>query len=187
MVLREEEQPVLGLARVERVGDVTLEARDISHQEGRQARPAAAGALCARGVEIQFARTVAVARDAQVVCAADVGTKLEGVVALNLGPVVHELILVFILDQRAIAAIDAQRVPEAGTDCSAVSVDEEGGHAGVEVVVHVHARNTGVLRRRRADSVWLAEYVVANIPKAEIGEQSWLDGVIEAARDGVIA
>ena len=43
---------------------------------------------------------------------ADIGTKLKGVVALNFGPVIHELVLALILNQRAVTAVDAQRVAE---------------------------------------------------------------------------
>ena len=87
-----------------------------------------------------------VAGNAQVVSAPDIGAELEGVIALNLCPVVDELILVFILNQRAIATVHAERIAET-EQVVAVSVDEERRHAGIELGIRVQAGDSGVLAR----------------------------------------
>src|SRR5204863_86737 len=61
----------------------------------------------------QLASAVAVTGNAQIQGIADVCTELNGVVADDAGPVVDELILVFALQKRAVATIDAQAKTDA--------------------------------------------------------------------------
>src|SRR6266478_1024442 len=62
--------------------------------------------------ETQLPRSVRIAREAQVMRKAQVHSKLHGMVASDFGPVVHELVLMFILNQRTVAARRIQAVPK---------------------------------------------------------------------------
>ena len=185
-ILAEEKPPVLGFARVERIGNVAFEARDVADQERSQTGAAAARPLRARRVEVELARAVPVARHAQVEGAADIGSELERVVAADLGPVVDELILILVLNERAVAAVDTQGVTEL-EQAAAVTVDEKCGQAGVEILVDVHARNACLLRWRGADAVGLAKHLVAEPTEAEVREKRGAQVVVEAPGHGVIA
>src|SRR6266550_326652 len=55
-------------------------------------------------VEGELPGSIGVAREAEVMREAKVCAKLHSVIATNLGPVVHELILVLVFDQRAVAS-----------------------------------------------------------------------------------
>ena len=98
-VLPIEEPAILCLAGIVYGADVALEELHVAQQERGQTGTAAVGSLRAGGIEVELPGAVLVAGDAQVVGAADVGAELEGVIALDLGPVVDELILIFILDR----------------------------------------------------------------------------------------
>ena len=60
--------------------------------------------------EDELPRSIGVAWEAQVVRKAKVCAKLHGMVATDFGPVVHELVLVLIFNQRAVAAGRIQAV-----------------------------------------------------------------------------
>jgi hypothetical protein len=121
----------LRFCSIQHWADVPLEPRYVSEQEGGKSGTAAARPLSSGSIELQFARAMPVAGHAKVVGPANVGPELEGVVALNLRPVIDELILILILDQRAVTAVDAQRVTEAERNAAAASVpvDIECRHA----------------------------------------------------------
>src|SRR5512140_2654910 len=98
---------------------------------------------------------MAVARHAKVVRLPDVRAELEGVVALDLRPIVDELDLLLIFDQWAIAAIHPKRIAKLEGCWVAVAVDEKRRHARVEVSVDVQARDPGILCRRCASAIRL--------------------------------
>ena len=79
-----------------------------------------------------------VARHAQVVGAADVGSRLERVAAGQLGHVTHELELILVLFQRAVAPVGVEARPE----------DEP----AIAVPVHVAGRQAGRERRCRGSA-----------------------------------
>ena len=185
LVLSEEEVAVLCFAGVERVGDVALEAGDVAHQERSEAGTTTRGTLRARSVEVELAGAVTVRRDSQIQSAAEIGTELNRVVTRDLRPVVDELELLFVLDERAVAAVDAEGVAEL-EQVVAVAVDEESGHTRGKVRVQVHTGDAGVFCRRGANTVRLAKDVITDITKTEIGEQVRPHIVIEASGNGVI-
>ena len=129
---------------------------------------------------------MAVAWHAQVECLTDVDTELEGMVALNLGPVVDELILVFILNQGAVAPVHAQCIAEA-EEVAGVTVDKESGHARIEIIVYVQAGDTGILRRSGANSIRLPKDFITEPAKAEVCQQRRLHCIIKARRNRMIA
>src|SRR5436190_17198019 len=128
---------------------------------------------------------MAIARHAKVVRPANIRAELDRMVALNLGPFIDELVLVFVLDQRTIAAVHSERVPEL-EQAVAVPVNEERRHAGVEIFVDVHTGDARVLGGGRADSVRLAKNLIAEPAEAKIREQGRPEIVVESAGDGVI-
>ena len=126
-----------------------------------------------------------IARHAQVVGLPDIGTELERVIAVDVRPVVDELILVFVLIERAIAAIDAE-CRTGAEEVVTVSVDEERRHVGSEGIV-VQAGDTQRLCRIGPQRVWSYEDFVAEVAEAEIGQQIGPHGIVEAGRDAVVA
>src|SRR5207249_3608101 len=75
-------------------------------------------------VEGELPGSIGVAREAEVMREAKVRAKLHSMIAANLGPVVHELILVLVFDQRAVAAGRIQAIAEISQ--RAVVEDENG-------------------------------------------------------------
>jgi hypothetical protein len=65
------------------------------------------------GAERQFAGPIAVAWDAQIPRIAQIRAKPEGVIANDLGPVIHYLVLVLRLQQMAVACVYVQARSEA--------------------------------------------------------------------------
>ena len=70
---------------------------------------------------------MAIAGDALLLSTADVAAEFDGVIALDLGPVIYPLKLVFGFFQRAVTLINAERIPEIE---AAVPVDVKGGQTG---------------------------------------------------------
>src|SRR5204863_7066369 len=147
-ILAVEEPAVLLFTGVVHGTDVALEELYIAEHEGRQARAAAAGALRSGCIERKLPGAMLVARDAQITSLADVGAELESVVALDLRPVVDELDLFLVLDQRAIAPVDSQSVAEL-EQVVAIVVDEKRRHPSGKGCVQIHAGNSRVLGGRR--------------------------------------
>ena len=140
----------------------------------------------ARSVEAELPSAVLIAWDAQVVRLTNVGTELDGVIPLDLRPIVDELELIFILVQRAVAAVDAQREAEL-EQIAAVVIDEERRHASGELLIQIQARNSGIGGWLRIKAVWNDVHLVAEIAEAEVRKQRWLVGVVETRRDAVVA
>ncbi len=63
-------------------------------------------------VEIELPGTVRIAGHAQVVRVANICAELERMIPPNLRPVVHELVLMLALRERAVTLIHSQRVSE---------------------------------------------------------------------------
>jgi len=126
-----------------------------------------------------------IARNAQVVGAADVGAKFEGVVALNLGPVVDELDLFLIFVQRAVTAVHAQRVAEL-KQVVAVIVDEECRHAAGVGFVEIQSRDARIRGWAGVEAVRDNIHFVAEETEAEIREQIRMNNVIESRGDAVV-
>src|SRR5579864_7349638 len=100
-----------------------------------------------------------VARNAQVIGPANVGAELERVVPLNLRPVIDELNLFLILDQRTIAPVHAERITEL-EEVIAVVVDKERGHAAGKRRIEIQARNSSVRGRAGGKAVRHYMYLV---------------------------
>src|SRR5437667_2325941 len=113
-VLTVEKQSRLSLVRVKRIADVTLEVAGQTEQKSSQGSPAirstSYGPLSSVVVEIELAGAVRIAGHTQIVSVPNVGTEFYGVLAANVRPVVHELILVLLLGEGAVALIDVQRI-----------------------------------------------------------------------------
>src|SRR5437879_1281610 len=126
-----------------------------------------------------------VAWDAQVASLADVGAELEGVVALDLRPVIDELDLFLIHNQRAVTAVDSQSVAEL-EKVIAIVVDEEGRHPSGKGCVQIDAGNSRVLGRRGLQAVGDHVDLVAEKAEAEVGQQVGPHDVIESAGNAVV-
>ncbi len=73
-------------------------------------------------VEVQFAGPVTVARNAEISAYRISASELEAVVAMHFADVVNELVLAFVLVERAIACVNIQGVAKliVGTSTAAV-------------------------------------------------------------------
>ena len=126
-----------------------------------------------------------VAGDAQIVSLANVSAEFKRVVPLDFSPIIDELDLIFVLDQRTVAAIHAESVTEL-EQIVAVIVDEERRHPAGECLIKVQAGNTGIASGRGINAVWYHMYLIAEEAETEIGEQIRLQSVIETGRDTMI-
>ena len=84
-------------------------------------------------IEVQDTGTVGVARHAQILRIANVRSEFDLVIALDAGPVVDNLELVFLLCQRAVAPADVKTVAECSIVIAliyTVSVEKEGRKSG---------------------------------------------------------
>ena len=142
------EVPPLALPRVRARADEALEEGHVAQEEGGEAEPAAVRAARPVVAEAELARPVGVARDAQVVGAADVDAELHGVVAEHLREVRDDLPLLLVLGQRAVAAIDLEARSKLDVTRSAgvVASQEYRRQPGGEGVVEVQAGDPGVGR-----------------------------------------
>src|SRR5262245_33464220 len=98
--------------------------------------------------------------------------------------VADPLELVLLLVERAIAGVDAQRIPERNASSA---VQSEGGHAGSIEVINVQARNAGVLGRRGPQPVRIDEDPIAEEAEAEVGQPVRTDHVIGGVAQTLIA
>ena len=114
-VLHVGEEAVLPFGGLGGVADVAGERVHLAEQERCQAEAAAVRTLRGGRVEGELAGAVRVAGHAQVLLVAPVDAELERVVADDVGGVADPLEFVLLLVQRAVAAIDAQRVAEVET------------------------------------------------------------------------
>src|ERR1700737_3313954 len=127
-----------------------------------------------------------VARDAQVLGVTDVGTKLELVIALDLGPVAHELVLVFTLQKRAIARVLSQRVAEMEV-ARAGHADRESRHSRRVRGVDVQPRDSRIFGGCATQAARCYLHVITQVPEAEVGQKSRTKRIVEATGDAVIA
>src|ERR1041384_1216255 len=111
-----------------------------------------------------------IARHPQIVSLANVGAELERVIALNLRPVVDELDLLFVLDQRAIASVDAESVSEL-EQIVAVVVDEARRHASGKGFVQVQPRDSRVAGGRCIQAIRHNVNLVTEKAKPEIRQK----------------
>src|ERR1041384_3393178 len=100
-----------------------------------------------------------IARDAQIVCITNVGAKLNRVLAADIRPVVHELILMLAFCQRAVALIHSQRVTKLKIG-SPRSMNRESRHGG-SCAIQVDAGYAGVFGGCRAKASGRHVHVVA--------------------------
>src|SRR5262249_37835823 len=173
-VLRVGEEALLSFRRVGGIAHVSGEGLHLAQQERGQREAAAelrftvfyAGLPRSRGrFEGQLARTVRIARDAQILRISQVAAELEGMIPEGVRDVADPLELVLLLVQRAIAGVDAQRIPERKASSA---VQSEGGHAGSIEVIKVQARNAGVLGGRSPQPVRIDKDPIAEEAEAEV-------------------
>src|SRR5204863_332725 len=155
-ILAVEEPAVLLFTGIVHGTDVALEELYIAEHEGRQTGAAAAGALRSGCIERELPGAMLVARDAQITSLANIGAELESVVALDLRPVVDELDLLLVLDQRTVARVDSESVAEL-EQVIAVVVEVNGARSRVVRLVfgsrHVRrGKERKQLRGRRCDA-----------------------------------
>src|SRR3989475_6823004 len=98
---------------------------------------------------------------------------------MNLGPVVHKLILVLAVKKPTVALICSEGVSEIKVRQSSRR-DVKIWHSRGVQVIDVQSGDTSVLGRCGTHSTWSCLDMVAHISEAEVGEQSWTERVIEA-------
>src|ERR1700730_7068081 len=139
-----------------------------------------------------------VAGHAQVARIADICAKLDLMVAQNLCPIVHELELVFLLYQWTVAAVHAQSEPEVadaagGPDFSGVLAiaarisNKVRRLAGGEGIAKIETRNADVRGWGCAHAIRNDVYVISDVTEAEVGEHRRTHGIVEPARNALIA
>ena len=190
LILTVEEQAVLPLLGVRDAADIALEDADVAEQERRQRRAAAGRSLRARRVELQFARAMPVARNPQVHRVPDIGAELDGVIALELRPVVDELELPLVLTQRTVAARELQRVAEvelvARIAARAIAVEEKRRHAPAEII-DVQSGNARIGRGVRIAAARIDVDAIAEPAESHVGQQRRAQRVIESRGDALVA
>ena len=188
-VLRVVEVAPLSLARVRIRADVPAEVRHVADEEGRESKPARTRERGPVAAERQFARTVRIARHAQVVRAANVDAELEAVVAVELRQVADNLELLLVLIERAVAPVHAKTRPEfeGALFAGAVPVDEARRQAGAERAVGVEARNAGVRRGPRAEVERQHVDLVLEEPEAEVRQHRIGERAVDSDRETVVA
>ena len=127
--------------------DEALERVDIAEKERGQAQAVGSVVAGVILVEVQDAGSTGVAGNAKVGGIANVGAKLDGVIALGAGPVVYKLDLTFSFDEGAVAAADIQPVSKSGESAvsaavAALSKIEAGQTACISGTRYVQARKS---------------------------------------------
>ena len=181
-VLAIEEPAFLPFSRSGVGADVAGEVGNVAQKESSQGH--AAGRIGSIAlVKGQLASAVAVTGNAQIQGIADVCTELNGVVADDAGPVVDELILVFALQQRAVATIDAQAKTDAAKGAGtnniasvfitrvAEAADKVTRLAGSKIGTQVKTGDANITRRCGANAVGDHVDVILHVAEAEIGQQ----------------
>src|ERR1700730_5129121 len=127
-----------------------------------------------------------IARHAQVIGVTDVGAKLELVIALDLGPVAHELVLVFTLEKRAIARVLYQRVAEMEV-ARARHADRESRHSCRIRRVNVQSRDSRIFGGCGTQATRCYLHMITQVPETEVGQKSRTKRIVEATGDAVIS
>ena len=65
---------------------------------------------CGSDIEVEQSGAIVIRRHAQVASIAKVSSHLDGVVALDKGPVVHDLELILFFNKRAVATVDVESI-----------------------------------------------------------------------------
>src|ERR1039457_4748319 len=142
---------------------------------------------CVPRSEGEFTRAIRVAWNAQVESVANIGAGFDGVIAEHFRNVIDNLILLLTLGERTVAGINIERVAEARVAVAIlIAVDEEGRHAGGEVLVEIQARDAGGGGRSRADAVGNGVHAIAHVPEAELIDEGRIDGACPACGKALI-
>src|SRR5262249_51550035 len=118
-------------------------------------------------VEAQLARTVRIARHAQILRIPEIAAELEGMVPEGVRDVADPLELILLLVERTVARVDSQGVAELK---ASRAVQREGGHAGGVIVINVQARDACILGGGCAQPVRIDEDPIAEEAEAEVGQ-----------------
>ena len=102
------------LRRVREIADVAYHFGDVAQEKRAKARAARTTIGRWPAPEMELTRAVVVAGNAQVLGTAQIGAEFDLVIAFNLGPVVHKLILLFVLYEGTITAARAQADAKVG-------------------------------------------------------------------------
>src|SRR5882724_4084778 len=105
---------------------------------------------------------------------------------MNLGPVVHKLVLVLALKKRTVALICSEGVSKIKVRQSSrrdVKIWHSRGVQGI----HVQSGDTSVLGRCGAHATWSCLHMVAHISEAEVGEQGWTEGIVKTSSEALIS
>ena len=192
-VLTVEEPALLALSCVQAGADETLEFVYVAEQEGAEHQAAVAGERSAVLVEVELTGAVRVGRYTEVHRVTNVGAELELMVALDLGPVVDELELLFALGERAVAAADVEAVAKvrqafllSGAAVAAVDCREERGQAAGLGGAEVHSGNAERGHRVAARIGIGGLRIVLEVSEAEVGQQVGADRFVEAGGQAVV-
>ena len=126
---------------------------------------------------------------AQVVGVANIRPELELMVPVDVGPVIHELVLMLLLGQRAVAVafgVEAQCVPERKQTPVGPAHTEIWHSRSVEIV-QIQAGDTGVAGRVRTEPPWQDVDPVTEVAKAEVGQGAGTQRVVKASGEALIA
>src|SRR6266404_5147310 len=105
---------------------------------------------------------------------------------MNLGPVVHKLILVLALKKRTVALICSEGVSEIKVRQSSRR-DVKIWHSRGVQVINVQSGDTSVLGRCGTHSTWSCLDMVAHISEAEVGEQGWTERVVKTTSEALVS
>src|SRR5262249_1690856 len=173
----------------------------VAEQERRQPEALAISRMArAARTERQFARTMQVRRDSQVVGASDVRPEFDRMGAVEPGGVADDLELILFLIERAAAAIDElarteieafpqffRAEAESARDVLNPRIDHETGEETGAERIEVQSGNAHVARRVLAEVGRQHVDSVAEEAEAEIAHQPVIPRVIESVSDALVA
>src|SRR6185436_9547619 len=128
-----------------------------------------------------------VARHSQVKGAPNIDAELKGVIVPALQKVPYKLELLFLLVQRAIAAIDSQTGAEVKLAWSAVVTNKTGKQAGGESIIQIQSGNAGIRRRPGAENSGQHIHSVLEKAEPEVHQRTLGNSVVEANCKTVVA
>ena len=105
---------------------------------------------------------------------------------MNLGPVVHKLVLVLALEKRTVALICSEGVSKIKvrqSSCRDVKIWHSCGVQGI----YVQSGDTSVLCRCGTHATWSCLDMVAHISEAEVGEQGWTERIVKTTSEALVS
>src|SRR5581483_6580611 len=114
----------------------------------------------------------------------EIHAELQRMITERMSGVAHPLELILLFVERAVTGVDVQRVSEV-EPAGALQIKRR--HAGRVEVIVIKARDSGVLRRSRPQTVRIYKDAIAEVSETEIGQPIRPQNIVEAVGKALIA